>query len=129
MEKLNKTNDVLYNLYIYPQHDDVLAKVFVVFRIETVKEFENYKYEIDVNFFRRGNELIFRMRGLKPTKIYLPGGGKAFFEKKFENLQGNFKVEIIGINKKINSFEINIHDDLIKIITYPKDSFLNIQVN
>lgn len=129
MNELNKNQNVLYNLHIFSQYDETLNKKYVVFRIETVKEFENYKYEIDVNFFQRGNQLIFRMRGLKQTKVYLPGGGKAFFEKKIENLQGNFKIEIIGINKKVNSFEINIHGDLIKIISYPKDSFLNIQVN
>lgn len=129
MNKFNNTESVLYNLHIFTQYDDTLKKNFIVFRIETVKEFENYVYEIDVNFFQRGNELIFRMRGLKPIKIYLPGGGRAFYEKKIECLQGNFKVEIIGINKKVNSFEININDDLVKIITYPRDSFLNIQVN
>lgn len=129
MDKLNNTEDVLYNLHIFTHYDSLLNKTFVVFRIETVREFEIYKYEIDVNFFQRGNELIFRMRGLKPAKLYLPGGGKAFFEKKLEKLQGNFKVEIIGINKKINSFEINVQEDLIKIITYPKEPFLNIQVN
>ncbi|RCK71901.1 MAG: hypothetical protein IGBAC_0701 [Ignavibacteriae bacterium] len=129
MDNILKTKEILYNLFIYTLHDETLKKNFVVFRIETEQEFENFRYEIDVNVFHKQNEIIFRMRGLKPTKINLPGGGRAFFEKKFENLQGNYRIEIIGINKKVNNFEINIVGDLIKIISVPKESFLNIQVS
>ncbi len=129
MNKLINPSEILYNLHIFRLHDSTLKKYFVVFRIETEQEFENYKYEIDVNVLRKGSEIIFRMRGLKPSQIYLPGGGKAYFEKKFENLQGNYKIKIIGINKQVNDFEINIVGDLIKIVSYPKESFLNIQVS
>lgn len=121
-------NEILYVVYISTRFDEILKKYFTVFRIETIQEFQIYRYEIDVNVFKRQNRLVFRMRGLKASKILMPGGGRAFFEKEFEDLTGKYIVEIIGINKKINTFEINIHDDLIKISVLPKTSFLEIRI-
>ena len=129
MNNNTENKNILYDIYIFTKYNETLKKRYLVFRIETVQEFENYRYDIEVNVFQKNNEIIFRMRGLKPAKVFLPGGGKAKFEKEFEELQGNYKIEIIGINKKVNNFEINIHGDLVKIISIPKETFINIHIN
>ncbi len=116
------------NLFISSIYDDLKKKQITTFRLETTQIFTVFKYEIDVEETFRNNQITFKLVGLKPPKLLIPGSGPATFEKEYTSLNGDYILKIIGIDKRENVFEINITKNKIKILREPKEIFINLYI-
>lgn len=122
--KTDQANEL--NLFLSSNYDELTSKYVTTFRLETSQVFTTFRYEIDVEETIHDNQITFKLIGIKTPTLLIPGGGPAAFEKKYASLKGNYIVEIIGIDKRENVFEINISKYKIKVIKTPEEKFVNI---
>ncbi len=122
--KTDQANEL--DLFLSSNYNELTKKYVTTFRLETSQIFTTFRYEIDVEETFHDNHITFKLIGLKTPKLLISGDGPATFEKKIESLKGNYIVEIIGIDKRKNVFEISISKYKIKVIKTPKEKFINI---
>ncbi|MDP2207939.1 MAG: hypothetical protein Q8K98_04085 [Bacteroidota bacterium] len=122
--KTDQANEL--DLFLSSNYNELTKKYVTTFRLETSQIFTTFRYEIDVEETFHDNQITFKLIGLKTPRLLIPGGGPATFEKKYASLKGNYIVEIIGIDKRKNVFEISISKYKIKVIKTPEEKFINI---
>ncbi len=125
MQKKKRTH-IEYRLFILPSFHQATKKPTTLFRIETVKEFANFTYEIAVDEKVIGNTIAWRIRGLRSPEISLPATGPAIFSKTHENLRGVYQFVVTKLDGAENSFTMKFHDRTISIINAPKKKFIEI---
>lgn len=128
MRKKKRTH-LEYRLFILPSFSQATKKPATLFRIETVKEFANFTYEIAVDEKVLGNTIAWKIRGLRSPDISLPATGPATFSKIHENLRGVYQFVVTKLDGVENSFTMNFHDRTISIIKAPKQKFIEIHTS
>lgn len=118
-----------YRLFILPSFSQATKKPATLFRIETVKEFANFTYEIAADEKIVGNSIVWKIRGLRSPEISLPATGPAAFSKMYENLRGVYEFAVTKLDGVENSFTINFQDQRISIIKSPKQKFIEIHTS
>lgn len=94
---------------IYYKYDSKIKKQFVAFLIETVVEFTAFAYEVSVDVIKEKNVIYLVIMGLKAKMDSVPQIMPAQSENLFEDLFGDYTINVVKQDGAINSAEININ--------------------
>lgn len=94
---------------IYFKYDPKIKKQFIAFLIETVVEFTAFAYEVSVDIIREKNVINLIIMGLKAKMDTVPQIMPAQSENLFEDLFGNYTINIVKQDGAINSAEIKVN--------------------
>ncbi|MGE5496982.1 MAG: hypothetical protein ACM3Q2_02875 [Syntrophothermus sp.] len=114
-KKEDKIEYVLKTLFSY---DETLRKQYCILRLETIAEFTSFAYEISVDAHIDKNEINITIMGLQTKMNYLPNIEPAKANVLFENLVGDYNVNVIKQDGCINSavYNFNIYSKKIRLI-------------
>ncbi|MGE5400088.1 MAG: hypothetical protein ACM3S2_06775 [Ignavibacteriales bacterium] len=98
--------------------DETLRKQFYVLRLETIAEFTSFAYEISVDAHIDRKVIDITILGLQTKMNYLPNIEHAKAECLFEDLVGDYTVNVIKQDGCINSaiYNFNIYNKQIKLL-------------
>ncbi|MCX7874984.1 MAG: hypothetical protein N2321_02325 [Melioribacteraceae bacterium] len=94
---------------IYFKYDNKLKKQYVAFLIETVVEFTAFAYEVSVDVIKEKDVINLVIMGLKAKMDSVPQIMPAQSENLFEDLFGNYTINVVKQDGAINSANIDIN--------------------
>jgi len=108
---LKKTDKLEYISKAFYKYDESVNKQFCVFAIETIVEFTSFSYEVTVEVVKEKNVLNFILLGLKAKTNVVPLVQPARTEIFFEDLVGDYVVNVVKQDGAINTgeFHFNIY--------------------
>lgn len=92
-----------YIIKCFFSYEPITQKQFLIFAVETVTEFTSFAYEISLETFKENGEYYIVLMGLKAKTNIIPQVMPARTEIKFEDLNGDFKINILKKDGAINS--------------------------
>jgi hypothetical protein len=99
-----------YSCYIYFHYNVKEKKQECCFHLETKKLFTVMNYELNVKGEKQQRELNLYLMGLVNKQTYLtevsPASGKVYFNDLF----GDYKVNVINSDKSVNSINIYVNE-------------------
>jgi len=106
-----KPDKLEYLCKAYYSYDEKIKKQYCVFAIETMVEFTSFAYEISVEVIREKNIFYFIVMGLKAKMDAVPRIQPAKKELLFEDLVGDYIVNVLKQDGAINSadFRFNLY--------------------
>lgn len=104
-----KPDKLEYICKVFFKYDHKIRKQFYAFVIETVVEFTSFTYEIAVEVLREKNVLNFIVLGLKAKMDAVPKVQPARKELLFEDLIGNYTINIVKQDGTINSADLKFN--------------------
>jgi hypothetical protein len=116
-----------YLLIVSQKYDELKKKQFSLFRLQTVQEFTNFRYNLMVEEAIKPGEIKYKIVGIDTPQLLIPGGGHAFYEKSYAQLSGEYKIEIVNLDGVSNVFNIKLSKDKIKLVDSQK-SFVDIEI-
>jgi len=115
-----------YRLLIHNLYDESKKQKTTSFKLRTTNEFSNFSYEIVVDAELLERTISFNIKGIRAPKLSIPSSGPAFFNIKYPNLKGRYKLIISKPQKSSNEFIINIAKKKIIIEKLPEEKFIDI---
>lgn len=106
---LKKPDKLEYICKAYYKYDEKQLKQFCVFAIETIVEFTSFAYEISVDIIREKNIFYFIITGLKAKMDAVPNIQPARQELLFENLIGDYTINVLKQDGAINSADYHFN--------------------
>lgn len=104
-----KKEEIEFNCRIYFFYDSVTKKQKYRFQLETLKIFSALNYKISTQFRKEKNEIDISILGLKAQNDYLVKAQPATSETDFEDLFGEYTVNIIKQDGSVNSLILNFN--------------------
>ncbi len=108
---LKKSDKLEYLCKAFYKYDESVHKQFCVFAIETIVEFTSFSYEVTIEVVKKKNVLNFILMGLKAKTNVVPLVQPAKTELLFEDLVGDYVVNVVKQDGAINTgeFHFNIY--------------------
>ncbi len=119
-----KKNEPEYLLRIFRHQDERTNKKGVVFAIETIAVFTNFKYEILLEEKRNNKEIELRIVGLHAPSLLMPGKGPARGSREYFDLKGTYTVRINKMGKEINEFRVEVSPNRIAVKDVSENPFI-----
>ncbi|MBI5472917.1 MAG: hypothetical protein HY961_11285, partial [Ignavibacteriae bacterium] len=94
--------------------------------IETSKAFASFRYELSVEEQSDKRSMHFKILGLKAPQLSLPASGTAQFVREYEDLHGKYDITVERLDGKTNTFTVSISEKQIKILSSPKNPFIEL---
>lgn len=106
-----KPDKIEYICKAYYKYDETVKKQFSVFAIETIAEFTSFSYEVSVDVAQEKNTINFILMGLRANTNVVPLVQPARTELKFEDLVGDYIVNVVKQDGAINTckYHFNIY--------------------
>lgn len=104
-----KPDKLEYLCKAYYSYDEKVKKQYCVFAIETMVEFTSFAYEISVEVIREKNIFYFIVMGLKAKMDAVPRIQPAKKELLFEDLVGDYVVNVLKQDGAINSADFRFN--------------------
>jgi hypothetical protein len=106
---LKKPDKLEYVCKAFYKYDESVGKQYCVFVIETVVEFTSFSYEVSVDILHEKNEFNFILMGLKAKTNVIPLIQPARTEILFEDLVGDYIVNVVKQDGAINTGEYHFN--------------------
>jgi hypothetical protein len=106
---LKKPDKLEYVCKAFYKYDESVGKQYCVFVIETVVEFTSFSYEVSVDILHEKNEFNFILMGLKAKTNVIPLVQPARTEILFEELVGDYIVNVVKQDGAINTGEYHFN--------------------
>lgn len=113
-------------LTVSHKYDDIKNKYLTLIRLQTVQEFTNFKYELAVEEESERYKIRYKLLGINTPKLLIPGGGPAVYEKTYEQLTGEYEIEVVNLDGEINIFKIKFLKNKILLLKEKQKSFIDI---
>ena len=104
-----KPDKLEYICKAYYKYDSMIKKQFCAFVIETVVEFTNFAYEVSVEVIKEKNVIDLILMGLKAQPNVVPQIQPARTEVLFEDLIGDYTVNVVKQDGAINTGEYHFN--------------------
>lgn len=104
-----KSDKIEYVCFPFFKFDDVLGKQYTAIRIQTINEFTSFAYELSISASLDKNVIDIVILGLQTKMNYLPKVEPARADALFDNLTGDFTVNVIKQDGSINSAEFHFN--------------------
>ena len=104
-----KPDKLEYICKAFYKYDEKVGRQYYVFAIETVVEFTSFAYEISVEVIKEKNVLNFILMGLKAKTNVVPQIQPARTEIYFEDLIGDYIVNVVKQDGAINTGEYHFN--------------------
>lgn len=113
-----KPDKLEYYCKAFFKYDEKTNKQYYAFAIETVVEFTAFAYEVSVEVIKEKNVINLVVMGLKAKLNSVPRIQPARNESLFEDLFGDFTINVVKQDGAINSadFHINIYNKEFKLL-------------
>ncbi len=118
-----------YNLFINQIYNEIKKEWFTSFRLESTKEFVNFKYEIVIKKKSKGDIFQYKIVGLRTPEFLIPGGGPAVGKWEYPLLHGIYSLEFTNLDRKKNIFEIGFTQKKITLKKQSRQRFINLLLN
>jgi len=105
-----------YRLSIIPSYSEQKKKRYLLFVLETVREFSSFQYDLVVDEKMNSNTITLKIQGLKPHPLTMPGFGSAQFRKEYYGLRGTYTLNIIRQDRAKNQFRIHVSGKKVEIV-------------
>ena len=118
-----------FKLNISKQFDDVRKKDYVLLEFNTMKEFENFAYKINVkqSIDLEKKELKFDLEGLSAPVISLSKAGNARYEYKFYDFkQTEYNLVLYKLGENRNLFKFKVLKNGVKLTREPSKKFIEV---
>ncbi len=96
------------------------------FTLETSQLFASFVYDLSVEDHRDGNDIQFKILGLKPPQLSIPSVGRAAFERDYDDLSGTCQVTVENLDGKTNTFKLRISKHKISLLQSPRERFIEL---
>lgn len=104
-----KPDKLEYVCMAFFKYDEKLSRQFYAFAIETVVEFTSFAYEIAVEVIKERQVINFILMGLKAKSNVVPQIQPARTEIYFEDLIGDYVVNVVKQDGAINTGEFHFN--------------------
>ena len=104
-----KPDKLEYVCKAFYKYDEKVKKQYYVFAIETVVEFTSFAYEVTVEVIKEKKVLNFILMGLKAKANVVPQVLPARTELMFEDLIGDYTVNVVKQDGAINTGEYHFN--------------------
>ncbi len=104
-----KPDKLEYICKTFFKYDEKIQKQFYAFAIETIVEFTSFAYEVSVEVIKEKNVLNFILMGLKAKTNVVPQILPARTEILFEDLIGDYIVNVVKQDGAINTGEYHFN--------------------
>lgn len=121
-----KQKEPEYALHIFRHQDERTDITNIVFLVQTVKEFTNFKYEILLEGGLKGKLFELNILGLRTTPLIMPGVGPAIGRKDFPNLKGSYALIVTKLNGEVNQFQLELTAQKITVKQAPPQAFIKV---
>jgi hypothetical protein len=103
--------EIEYSLYVYQRAEERDGAAYIVFDVQTTKEFTSFRYElhVDESFDKEAKEFVFTIGGMRTPSSLLPGIGTA--QRKYEHTDlksGTYKIKIVNPTGETNLFTLHL---------------------
>jgi hypothetical protein len=119
-----KHRDPEYALHIFHHNDERTGKSSVVILVRTIKEFTSFNYEILLNASMTERTIQVKILGLRTTPLIMPGIGPARGRKDFDNLGGEYTVQVSKLDGETNEFHLSVSASQIALYGSPARPFI-----
>lgn len=119
MTKRAKNEAPEYRILITPHFNERGQKFTTLFKLETVKSFSTFRYDLTVEEHVEKKTIRFKVLGLKTPQLSLPAAGHAQFVREYENLKGTYEIVVEGIDGRVSSFSVRITPQQVKLLKAP----------
>jgi hypothetical protein len=106
---LKKPDKLEYICKAFYKYDETVRKQYCVFAIETIVEFTSFSYEVTIEVLHEKNEFNFILMGLKAKTNVVPLVQPARTELLFEDLVGDYIVNVVKQDGAINTGEYHFN--------------------
>jgi hypothetical protein len=106
---LKKPDKLEYVCKAFYKFDQSVKKEFCVFAVETVAEFTSFSYEVSVELLKDKNVIDLILMGLRAKTNVVPLVQPARSELLFEDLVGDFTVNIVKQDGAVNTGEFHLN--------------------
>ncbi len=104
-----KPDKLEYVCKAFYKYDPLIKKQFCVFAVETVVEFTSFAYEVSVEVIKEKNVIDLILVGLKAKTNVVPQILPARTEVLFEDLIGDYTVNVVKQDGAINTGEFHFN--------------------
>lgn len=121
---------VEYTLRIGKSFHKETSKQCYRFLFETIEEFNYFHYLITIEHKQSDGEIHFKILGLRPKGITLPGNDKAKYSIDFFDMKGEYKIKVFKPGDTMNEFQIKISSKGVQVLRdiKQKKPFLSVSV-
>jgi hypothetical protein len=110
-----KPDKIEYVCKVFFKYDTTIKKQLYVFAIETVAEFTSFSYEVSVEAVKEKNTINFFLMGLRALTNMAPKIQPARSEVAFEDLMGEYTIDLVKPDGAINQAKYRFNIFLKKI--------------
>lgn len=120
-------SSVEFKLLIEPFTDELSRKSGTAFLFRTSEQFQNFVYELVIEWKKIERKIFFNILGLKTPMSDFPRPGPAVCRCEIEDLkQGEYTIVIDRRGKQVNEFKVSLKKN-VKILRAPKqDKFIDV---
>jgi hypothetical protein len=119
-----KAQEFEYRLIVSLHANERLQKTTTLIRIETIKPFTNFQYDLSVHEIHNKRTLSYKIRGLKTPQLDLPSTGPAQFTREYVGLRGKYHIIVEGLDGTRSECDVSITRTQLKLVKSPKTSFI-----
>lgn len=115
-----------YSLCISSEVKGQEKEPVVLVQLQTVQEFNSFRYEIVVHDTIQDNSLRLEIHGLRAPQQILPAMGPATFRREYPRFIGTKEIVVAKIDGEENSFLVDISKQGVFIKKSPTKKFVEI---
>lgn len=123
-KKGRKAREQEYIFRVFRLFDNRKQKPEIIFCIETVKQFVNFRYKILFSFSKIKHILRFEIKGLDAPSTLMPGTGSAIGSLTENDLSGKYHIQIVDLDGTTNEFLADFKKNVIQLRMLSKEPFI-----
>ena len=127
MKRKRRANAVAtaeYRLLLSARINEQDGTLAVVAELQTLQEFNSFRYEIVVQDTVEKGSVQMMIRGLRAPDQITPGPGPAIFRKEYDGLKGETKFVIRKNDGQETAFLVNVSKNAVTLKQRPDESFV-----
>jgi len=104
----NRETPPEFRLHISPAVSERTGRPVTLVVLQTTKSFSTFRYALAVNDRREEDTLHLKVLGLRTPALDLPATGPAEFRKEYEDLSGDVRIVVEGMDGSRSSVDTHI---------------------
>jgi len=97
-----------YTLFVTPHVNERSQKPTTLVVLRTAASFASFRYLLAVDARLDGATIRLKVLGLQAPRMNLPGAGPAEFREEFENLDGDYRIIVQGLDDSSTEVAVRI---------------------
>ncbi len=126
--KLHKSQSAAeFKLLVEQFSEEISKRSGTAFLFRTSEHFQNFVYELVVEWERKDRKIFFKILGLKTPMKDFPRPGPVFCKCEIESLeQGDYTLVIDRRGKQVNEFKVSLRNGVKLLQSQKQDRFIDV---